>query len=497
MYAFASSSSQAPPADQPDVLIIGAGVSGLAAARHLALKGRKVRVLEARERIGGRVNTVPFGQGVAELGASFIHGTYGNPVLPVAREIGIPIKFLSERHGTVRDHTGVHLPPQMEELIANNAHETIFAHLRDSAQHGPSVPSPTLALADPLFAPTSRLWDHIPESNKLARFQVAAAARTSSGWTGADLDQVSYRWWGFERDTQGPDAAVVGGYGRVPGFCADVVKERGGEIRLGEEVMGVNVEGGEVTVTTRSTSTGQTSTHTAPYCLVTLPLGVLKSLSPSFFSPPLPARRIASISRLSHGLLNKVHVLYPTAWWAADHTAETCLLLPDPSDPGGLLGSPDKPQAIFGLNMWAVQGIPGFCFFLGGSGGKNLEQLSEEEVAKWARETVGRYFCPGAEPPVPERVVRTSWASDPYAKGSYCYIPPFRPSEAGAEETAAPSPLDMTELSRPLFGRLFWAGEHTEMDEFASVHGAWASGVREGEKIEIVLANRGGEGLEE
>jgi len=289
------------------------------------------------------------------------------------------------------------------------------------------------------------------------------------------------------------------------------VEKGGGEILLGEEVTAVKVEGEEVTVRTRSTSSGEETEHTAPYCLITLPLGVLQSLSPTFFSPPLPARRLASLHRLGHGLLNKVHVLYASPWWAKTHPNDSFLLLPSPLDPEGTLGDPSHPQALFGLNLWAVQGTPGLCIFLGGTAGETLEKLSDEEVGQWVRGLVKRYLWKGAgEAPEPERVLRTGWRGDRWARGSYCYIPPFRPANANGEhaevsegpvpaaaEATTPSPLDITELSRPLFGRLFFAGEHTEPNEFASVHGAWGSGLREAGKLEVLLENAGGEAVEE
>ncbi|EJU02186.1 amine oxidase [Dacryopinax primogenitus] len=488
MYAFTSPPSHL-PTFEADVLILGAGISGLAAARHLALEGRKVLLLEARDRIGGRIHTIPFGPGVAELGASFIHGVWGNPVWEVARKIGLPTKVLEERSGAVRDHQGKTLPPEKEQVIAGNAYETVFFHLRDTSQHSSPPPS-SASLATALFTPSSPLYHNIPPTDSLSRFQVAAAARSWSGWTGADLTKVSYRWWGFERDTKGPDAAVVGGYIKLAEWCERTVLEKGGKVRLGEEVVHVTVDGNGVKVNTKSTRTEETRAHRAPYCLITFPLGVLKARAARLFTPPLPPRRLASISRLGHGLLNKVQVLYSSAWWAETHTNDNFFLLPDPSDPGNTLGNPESPQGIYTLNMWSVEQVPAFCFFLGGTAGTNLETMSDVEVESWARGMVKRYFSPDQEPPEPAKIVRTGWAHDPYALGSYSYIPPS-PSDVHEQDGAeVPSALDMIELSRPLFGKLFWAGEHTEMDEYASVHGAWASGVREGRAIEVMLANR-------
>jgi polyamine oxidase len=81
-----------PPLPDQDVIIVGAGISGLAAADHLAKAGYKVLVLEARDRLGGRIHTWRSNQDpkrFVDLGASFIHGIYGNPIVKLARQLGL------------------------------------------------------------------------------------------------------------------------------------------------------------------------------------------------------------------------------------------------------------------------------------------------------------------------------------------------------------------------------------------------------------------------
>jgi hypothetical protein len=109
----------------------------------------------------------------------------------------------------------------------------------------------------------------------------------------------------------------------------------------------------------------------------------------------------------------------------------------------------------------------------------------------------------GGDVSKPVEVFRTAWRKDENAYGSYAYIPVggFRdgvnveatsvesePKEStlGKEDTVA-SPLDQLELSRTMWGRCFWAGEHTEYNQYASVHAAWNSGAREAEKILVCL----------
>jgi len=127
-----------------------------------------------------------------------------------------------------------------------------------------------------------------------------------------------------------------------------------------------------------------------------------------------------------------------------------------------------------------------------GEFGDVVECCSEEETKEWAkaviRDWLGKAIHNGFKGetkamtiPDPIRIVRTNWRKDPDAFGCYSYIP------VGVEGEEAASPTDQLELGRTLWDRVFWAGEHTEVNQFASVHGAWKSGVREAEKILVCL----------
>src|ERR1700759_2451975 len=87
----AEPSRPAPPPDTKSVLIVGAGMAGLGAARSLADAGRPVRVIEARDRIGGRVHTTRDWGVPLEMGASWIHGTTGNPLIELAQKLTLPL----------------------------------------------------------------------------------------------------------------------------------------------------------------------------------------------------------------------------------------------------------------------------------------------------------------------------------------------------------------------------------------------------------------------
>ncbi|KAG8981828.1 hypothetical protein FRB94_009216 [Tulasnella sp. JGI-2019a] len=239
--------------------------------------------------------------------------------------------------------------------------------------------------------------------------------------------------------------------------------------------------------------------YQAKVALISVPLGVLKSRPPKF-TPPLPPRRIQSIQSLGIGLLNKVILIYQEPWWP---DVRIFTLLPDPENPSNLCKPSPSPnteaRAAFIINLWNRTKVPALSYFIGGDVADHLEGFSDEEISKWARGVMKQYLGPaykgGSDPPAPTRVIIIRWRGDPYSQGSYIYFPAQGVSKEaiGASHPAASfstrggSPLDCLELARPLWNRFFFAGEHTEPDYFASVHGAYLSGVREALKIENAL----------
>ncbi|KAG8900142.1 hypothetical protein FRB99_006216 [Tulasnella sp. 403] len=492
-----------------DVIVVGAGISGLAAAFELVKSGRKVLVLEARDRLGGRIHTYRSEDGTAfaDQGASFVHGVAGNPVARLVKQLNLPLDMTSLTFSAARDHTGKEVDPEVVKLVGLNAMVTIFYYLRHASQTGEVDPEPGIPLSVPLFSPDSPLYANLDKTPlPHAKFYAEALAHSFDGWAGASLDQVSFKWWGWEQDFQGGDGYMSAGYSKLIDWLEGKILQGGGMIRKREEVVAVEIDGDSedpdtsVKVTSRSASAKEesTSTHLARTTLITLPLGVLKAKPPKF-SPPLPTRRQDAIDNLGFGLLNKITLVYSDRWWSFDEPA--FILLPDPEDPTSMNGPviPNSAESRCGfiVNLWERSEVPILQFFLGGSAGETLETSSDEVIAKWAQGKLEQYFNAGSRTPLPEPVdvIVTRWRSDPYSFGSYCYLPiaglPASDVPGATTSSAGGSPIDLQEVSHPLWGRWFFAGEHTSADHYASVHGAYLSGLREAERIESALSVAG------
>ncbi|KAG8860159.1 hypothetical protein FRB96_004182 [Tulasnella sp. 330] len=278
-----------------DAIIIGGGISGLKAARDLLQDGQNVLVVEARDRLGGRTHTYrsPNQSGVfADIGANFVHGMIGNPMAGLVKDLNLPLPAYDMSTTKCFDCDGSAIPDDLAKMLRRNV---------------------ISVLHEPIFHSESPLDDDLDETVfPHARLYAESITQSTDHWTGASLEKVSYKFFGFEREFEGSDGFMAAGYDHVVKWLSEDTQRAGGEVRLSEEVTHMEIVGDaesrHVQITTKRRS-GATDLIREPYradtILITIPLGVLKS-RPPIFSPPLPPRRLQSIHALGMGVLNKV-----------------------------------------------------------------------------------------------------------------------------------------------------------------------------------------------
>lgn len=423
-----------------DVIVVGAGMAGVGAARDLRLAGRSVIVLEARDRLGGRLHTIrPGWNAPLELGASWIHGAEGNPLSELARSLGLATTLTNPLSLAIHEADGRLLSPDERQATLIHAFSLLgqLIGLKDEKQRdGASDLSLQRALEQILAAaPIS------PEEHRRIEFEMAVAVEVPAASDLADLSL--FNWDQAEQRTGLTDAVLPGGYDQILEFLSHEL-----DVRLEHVVHAIEYGGDSVTVFT---------THgpfQAPRVIVTLPLGVLKQGAVTF-TPPLPDRKVEALQRLGMGMLNKLFLLFPEVFW-------------DETDFIGYVGTRRSKWPIW-FNVHRSTDAPILTGLIAGEVARATEDLSDSAVMDDAMSVLRIMF--GSSVPEPLGMIRSRWGSDPYALGSYSHLPP------GAV------PSDHAILAEPIADRLYFAGEATSERYPGTVHGAWLSGRREAARI--------------
>jgi monoamine oxidase len=433
------------PADVRRVVVVGAGLAGLGAARALHDRGIQVVVLEGRDRIGGRVHT---GEHGLDFGAHWIHGSEGNPLTNLARRLGVPTLFVggdSSYSGgwdqiLLRGAGGAMLSDdeKLHSILAADEVRDALEALRRRCVHDDTADMSVREALEQVL----RSRELSPDVRRAVEWHIALWARDDCA---ADEGELSFLWWddGYQVYGYG-DSVFVGGFGALVDALAD-----GLDIRRGHLVRRIEYSGPSGTPPVVETDQGS---FEADAVIVTLPLGVLKAERVEF-DPPLPAAKRAAIARLGMGALEKVVLQYDAPFWPTERYVF------------GLHGDGVDCRPTVVVNLWKTHRRPALVLIVGGSLARRIESWGDDEIRAWSRATLREVF--GAEPPEPVAVARTRWTRDPFSLGAYSFV--------GVGST----PADIDTLAEPVGGRVFFAGEATYRHHWAAAHGAYASGLRE------------------
>jgi monoamine oxidase len=423
-----------------DVLVIGAGAAGLAAAMELASAGRSVRVLEARDRIGGRIWTrgepgfpVPI-----ELGAEFIHGE-PDSTFALLRRLGVAAVDTQGPHWTCR---------QGRLALRGDLFRQVHAALRRSRAR--------LRARDLSFeAFLSRIG-----SRQLNRDARALALALVEGFDAADPATVSARsiveeWVGGEA-LDAPQFRPLGGYGALLAPIAVSLEQAGVALQTNSVVRELRWRKGAVEA--EGLRLGESFRARAKQAIVALPLGVLQ-LPPGApagvrFDPPL-AGKDRALRQLGSGPVLKAVLRFDDPFW--ERAAR-----------GGCRDAaffhvPDAPFPTF----WTALPVraPLLVAWAGGPGAARLAGAHRDEVLEVVfaslRSAFGARLLRRARL---ESAALHDWQRDPFARGAYSYV-----LTGGGPARRA--------LARPLQDTLFFAGEATDFrGEAGTVAGALQSG---------------------
>lgn len=448
---------------QCDVLIVGAGIAGLAAAHALVERGVSVAILEARDRVGGRMHTLyPTGDDrPIELGAEFIHGK-APEIFERASQIGLTIYELKgDSWASARGR--LQRNGDLNRAYATILHEWLLWQGKDCSFQ---------AFLDQRFAGTQ--WEAARER----------ATRYVEGFNAAHADRVSMQWLQMSERAalaiQGNRAFhLLRGYAALYEWYRESLRAQ--QVAIHHETIVKEIHWSQNSVEIHAVMpSGETlPPFSARTAIITLPLGVLQAppdaLASVRFLPALPDSKTAAMQQLEMGHVVRVVLRFREMFWDAEPSSR--LHMPSLR----FLTSDDYQIAV--PTWWTAYPllVPQLTGWIGGTRALELVRLPASEIVSSALESLARVL--GVQRSYLETRLADSgssyyfanWSQDPFARGAYSYVL--------VNGLQAPE-----QLAAPVAGTLFFAGEATNTEgHSATVHGALATGVRAAREIVALL----------
>ena len=432
---------------EKSVLIIGAGAAGLAAARDLAEAGVKVVLIEARDRIGGRIHThhnssiIP-----VELGAEFVHGRHPQ-LLQAIENSGAPLCDVTQRHW------------YSENGALGNSHD--FWNQLTSLMDLLNPNEPDRSFQDFL--------NSLPNDEAAARAK-AVAIRYVQGFHAAEIDRIGVH--GLIKANEGEDEVdghhsfrVLGGYDAVTDKLFEQAQAGGAVLNLNTIVKELRWSRNQVEAVCIADKRLQR--FSGSQALVTLPLGVLQvkyhQRGAVRFVPELPQAKQVAIAGVEMGHAVRITLVFRERFWEKLNLA--IAEYGEDSSQLGFFHQADAPLA----NWWTLLPLR-VPMMVGWAGGPDAEKFigrSDEYVVEQALNSLEQFL--GVSEDRLRKLLLSAhthdWGSDPFSRGAYAYLPV---NGLDAQRT----------LGKGIDETLFFAGEATAVGHIGTVHGAIASGHR-------------------
>ncbi|KAF7702392.1 lysine-specific histone demethylase 1B isoform X1 [Silurus meridionalis] len=434
------------------VLVIGAGASGLAAARQLHNFGMQVVVLEARDRIGGRVwDDTSLGVTVGR-GAQIVNGCVNNPIALMCEQLGVKMHKLRERCDLIQDGgraTDVAIDKRMD-FHFNAILDVVSEWRKDKSQHQDVPLGEKIQEVYKTFLQESDIrFSELEE--KVLQFHLSNLEYACA----SPLDQVSARSWDhneFFAQFSGDHTLLTAGYSTLLHKLAQDL-----DIHLNTAVQSVDYSGDVVKVST--TSGAQ---FTAQKVLVTAPLALLQK-NVIQFNPPLPDRKLKAINSLGAGVIEKIALQFPYRFW--DSKVQRADYF------GHVPPSPEK-RGLFSV-FYDMRPKGEQCVLMSvitGEAQAMIKDLEDKEVVELCMNLL-RDLYKEQEVPDPLKYFVTRWSKDVWSQMSYSFVKTGGSGEA----------YDV--IAEDVQGKIYFAGEATNRHFPQTVTGAYLSGVREASKI--------------
>jgi len=407
-----------------DVVVLGAGMAGVTAARECVRNGLDVVVLEATDRIGGRMLTArDFANGPVECGAEFVH-TKDADTWTEIKAGDFETRECNPADGYLMSIDGVRSPELYQDPT--------LGQLGDLLGELENFQGPDITAAELL------------ERKGLTGVGRIVAEQMLTVHPLGDLDQLSVQGIHDDRVVElerGLDWRLAAGYDALPTWIG-----KGLDIRYETSVAEIRWSEDRATAVSRA---GEEFAGRSIIC--TAPVGVLKA-GAIRFSPDLPASKWQALNGLEMGSVMKILFRFKERFWPADLTMLGC----------------DGPVRLYWTPLygWGDDATPVLIAYVGGYRARALSARTEADAIKTALADLDRVFPEIKPSQLIEESRRIDWCTNENTRGGYSFV---RIGGAGSRGA----------LAAPDTGALFWAGDGTATETIASVvHAAYASGLR-------------------
>ncbi|XP_020042436.1 spermine oxidase isoform X1 [Castor canadensis] len=520
---------------QPRVVVIGAGLAGLAAAKALLEQGfTDVTVLEASSHIGGRVQSVKLGHATFELGATWIHGSHGNPIYHLAEASGLLEETTDGERSVGRislyskngvacylTNHGRRIPKDVVEEFSDLYNE-VYNLTQEFFRHGKPVNAESQNSVGVFTREEvrNRIRDDPDDTEATKRLKLAMIQQylkvESCESSSHSMDEVSLSAFGEWTEIPGAHHIIPSGFMRVVELLADGIPAH--VIQLGKPVRCIHwdqasahprgpeieprVKGDHNHCTGEGRQSGEGSQGDgwdedeqwpvvvecedcevipADHVIVTVSLGVLKRQYTSFFQPGLPTEKVAAIHRLGISTTDKIFLEFEEPFWGPECNSLQ-FVWEDEAESRTLTYPPELWfRKICGFDVLYPPERYGHVLsgWICGEEALVMEKCDDEAVAEICTEML-RQFTGNPNIPKPRRILRSAWGSNPYFRGSYSYT---QVGSSGADVEKLAKPLPYTESSKTAPMQVLFSGEATHRKYYSTTHGALLSGQREAARL--------------
>lgn len=417
------------------IYIIGAGMAGIACAKQLKQAGKNVIVLEARDRMGGRILSKTFDTITFDLGASWIHGISGNPIYEICQKEKIHTEILNYdqsqyfyKNGKKFSTTEVlefeEYCQQVTQLIGKHSNLSLSAGLAQAIK--------TLDYTHSTF-----------DSNDLQELLISFFERIANDPFATDSERLISNYSHYEGYYDGEEVVFPKGYHQVIDVLAKDLP-----IQYNTTINNINYQQNTVQLTDKNGIL-----YHAEQVVIAVPLGVLQHKKIDFY-PPLPHPYIDAIETIGFGSFNKVffqleqplkflknqsqHMIISTYYWIND-------------------------QVFNILDLSKIYHKPTYLMLFGGPLSEWIDGATDQDI--WAMITNSLNHLESM-PAIPQSLIVTRWGSDPWSHGSFSF-PTLNHNDCLHDQ-----------LNLPIHHKLFLAGEHCHREYAGTVHGAYLSGIQ-------------------